>query len=113
MRLEDYFYFLNAEDIRIKGTRIGIEHILYEYIYNAQSPEAIEQQFHTVTLEQIYATILYYLHNPKSVRDYVESWLEYSLNAQAEQDQNPQPYVVKLQALKAQRCLKKAEQNCP
>lgn len=100
MQLEDYFSFLSAEDIRIKGTRIGIEHILYEYIYNGQSAEAISQQFHTVTLEQIYATILYYLHNQKPVRNYVEAWLEYSLNAEAEQDQNPQPYVLKLRALK-------------
>ena len=27
MQLEDYFEFLTSEDIRIKGTRVGIEHI--------------------------------------------------------------------------------------
>ncbi|BAZ79665.1 hypothetical protein NIES73_09100 [Sphaerospermopsis kisseleviana NIES-73] len=32
MQLEDYFNFLSPEDIRLKGSRIGIETILYEYI---------------------------------------------------------------------------------
>jgi hypothetical protein len=41
MQLEDYFEFLTPEDIRIKGTRVGIEHILYEYIHRNQTPEAI------------------------------------------------------------------------
>jgi len=41
MQLEDYFDFLSPDDIRVKGTRIGIEHILYQYIHNAQAPEAI------------------------------------------------------------------------
>lgn len=31
MQLEDYFTFLAADDIRLKGSRIGIETILYEY----------------------------------------------------------------------------------
>jgi hypothetical protein len=33
MQLESYFNFLAPDDIRIQGTRIGIETILYEYIY--------------------------------------------------------------------------------
>jgi hypothetical protein len=41
MQLEDYFDFLASNDIRLKGHRIGIESILYEYIHNGQSPEAI------------------------------------------------------------------------
>lgn len=32
MQLEDYFDFLAPNDIRIKGHRIGIEDVLYEYI---------------------------------------------------------------------------------
>lgn len=44
MQLEDYFDFLAPDDIRVKRTRIGIEHILYEYIHPAQTPEAIAQR---------------------------------------------------------------------
>jgi hypothetical protein len=32
MQLQDYFTILAHDDIRIKGTRIGIESVLYEYI---------------------------------------------------------------------------------
>ena len=33
MQLEDYFDFLAPADIRLKGTRVGIETILYDYIF--------------------------------------------------------------------------------
>jgi uncharacterized protein (DUF433 family) len=68
MQLEDYFDFLASDDIRIKGSRIGIESVLYEYIHREQSPEAIATRFPTLTLEQVYATILYYLHNREKNR---------------------------------------------
>ncbi len=40
MELENYFDFLSDEDIRIKGTRIGIETVLEDYLEGA-SPEEI------------------------------------------------------------------------
>ncbi len=68
MQLEDYFDFHAKNDIRLKGHRIGIESVLYEYIHRAQTPEEIVTRFPTLSLEQIYATILYYLHNKKEDR---------------------------------------------
>ena len=35
MQLEDYFDFLTPDDIRIKGTRIGIETVLEDYLEGA------------------------------------------------------------------------------
>jgi len=67
MQLEDYFDFLAPNDIRIKGSRIGIESVLYEHIHNAKTPEEIDAQFWSINLEQVYATILYYLHNKEAV----------------------------------------------
>ena len=58
MKLEDYFVFLADDDIRLKGSRIGIESVLYEYIYRAQTAENIAERFPTLKLEQIYATLL-------------------------------------------------------
>ncbi|MCW5934864.1 MAG: DUF433 domain-containing protein [Fimbriimonadia bacterium] len=102
MLLEDYFDFLAQDDIRIKGTRIGIESVLYEYIHRAQSPEEIAQRFHTLTLDQVYATILYYLRNKESVSAYLADWLEFGNRMREEQDRNPPPVVRKLRELKAQ-----------
>jgi uncharacterized protein (DUF433 family) len=85
----EYFLFIADDDIRVKGTRIGIEHILYEYIHNAKSPEEIALMFPTITLEQIYATILYYFQNSATIGQYVSDWLDYTLKAEAAQDQDP------------------------
>ncbi|MFM9268373.1 DUF433 domain-containing protein [Tychonema sp. BBK16] len=101
-QLKDYFDFWAADDIRIKETRIAIEDILDEYIYGKKSPEVISELFPTLTLEQIYATIFYYLQNPEIVRKYIEDWLEYTLKAQAEHDTNPPPVVLRLRKLRAE-----------
>jgi uncharacterized protein (DUF433 family) len=84
MQLEDYFDFLQPNDIRIKGHRVGIEHVLYEHIYRSQTPEEIAKIFDTLTMEQIYATILYYLHNKQEVSRYLTDWLEYSRESREE-----------------------------
>jgi hypothetical protein len=59
MNLEEYFVVLAPNDIRLKGHRIGIETILYEYLHRGQTPDAIAEAFDTLTAEEVYATILY------------------------------------------------------
>jgi uncharacterized protein (DUF433 family) len=91
MQLEDYFDFLRPDDIRVKGTRVGIETILYDFIHRSRTPEEIAQSYPSVTLEQVYATILYYLHNKESVSAYIADWLEHGHRAREEQKRNPPP----------------------
>ncbi len=102
MQLEDYFDFLAPNDIRIKGSRIGIESVLYEYIHNAKTPEEIDARFWSINLEQVYATILYYLHNKEAVHQYVADWLEYGERMRAEQEKNPPPVIQRLRKLRQQ-----------
>ena len=99
MELESYFDFLAPDDIRIKGTRIGIETILYEYIYRSQSSEAIAARYPSITPEQVYATLTYYLHNREAINAYLEDWLEHGRRMREEQERKPPPVVVKLRAL--------------
>ena len=101
--LEDNFTFLAENDIRIKGTRVGIETILYEYIYNSRPPEVIDDHYYTPTLEQIYATILYYLQNQEKVGTYLEDYLEYCRTAREEYEKNPPPGAVRLRKLIAEK----------
>ena len=108
MQLEDYFDFLAPDDIRINGTRIGIESVLYEFIHRARTPEEIADRYRTVTLEQVYATILYYLHNQETVSAYIADWLEFSRKAREEQAKHPPPGVARLLKLKAERAAAKA-----
>ena len=103
MQIENYFNFLAEDDIRIKGTRIGIETVLYDYIHNGQTAEAIADRYYTLTLEQVYATILYYLQNREKIGAYLEDYLEYCRTAREEYEKNPPPGVVRLRQLIAER----------
>ncbi len=76
MRLEDYLVFHSADDIRIQGTDVGIEHVLYQLMYRFESPEAIAARFPTMRVEQVYATITYYYHRQKDVEAYMRRWME-------------------------------------
>jgi len=103
MQLEDYFDFLAPDDIRIKGHRVGIESVLYEYLFRERTPEQIAQRFPSLTLEQIYATILYYLSHREQVETYVKDWLEWGEQMRAEQRRNPPPVVLHLRAWQTER----------
>ena len=74
INLDNYFDFLTLPDgrqaIRIAGTRVGIEFVLREYRQGASSEE-LALRFPTLTLEQIHATITYYLAR----RDEVDAYL--------------------------------------
>jgi len=95
MQLEDYFDFLGTDDIRIKGTRIGIETVLDDYL-GGISPEEIAARYRTLTLEQVYATVTYYLHNQTEATDYLQRWRAYTEAAWQEQQRNPPDFVREL-----------------
>ena len=99
MELESYFEFLRENDIRIKGTRVGIETVLDDYLEGA-SPEEIAARYHSLSLEQIYATITYYLHNRAQVDAYLEAWRQYTDQAWQEQERNPSEVVKRLRQLR-------------
>ncbi len=102
MQLEEYFDFLAPDDIRLRGTRIGIESVLYEYIFRGKTAESIAEQFPTVSLEQVYAAILYYLRNREMVERYVAEWIAFSRDACIEQNREPSPAVLRLRQRKAE-----------
>src|SRR5438270_5799179 len=103
MRLEDYFDFLAPDDVRIRGSRIGIETVLDEYVHGGRTPEQIAQQLPALTLEQVYAAILYYLHDQPAVGAYLSGWLEYCRSAEQAYDRDPPVVVKRLRKLKADR----------
>jgi uncharacterized protein (DUF433 family) len=103
MQLEEYFDFLSADDIRIKGHRIGIDDLLDLYLAG-YAPEEIAAYFPTLHLVDIYAALTYY-HQHRAEMDAYLARLEF-WRAQHEQEEEAQeaPAVVqRLRALKAQR----------
>ena len=103
MEINSYFNFLSADDIRIKGSRIGIETILYRYIYREQDAKTIAAEYPALSLESIHATILYYLQNSSQVDEYLADWLEFGRAAREKQRKNPPPFVLRMRALKTEQ----------
>src|SRR5918912_369000 len=103
MQLEDYLDFLAPLDIRVKGTRVGIETILWDYLELGLFPEQIATRYSTLSLEQLYATITYYWHNQAEVDAYLRT-LETELERQRrEQEANPSPAVLRLREMARQQ----------
>ena len=71
MQLEDYFEFEKfdakfgvAERIRLKGTRVSIDTVV-DGFNKGIAPQEIAEHCPSVTPEQVYAAITYYLHNKR------------------------------------------------
>jgi len=103
MMLEDYFDFLAPNDIRVKGTRVGIETILSDYLDLGLFPEQIAARYRTLSLEQVYATLTYYWRNREQVGAYLRSVDEEVERQRREQDLHPTPAVQRLRELARQR----------
>ena len=93
MQLEDCFDFQGSDVIRLKGHRIGLEHVIERY-HEGYSAEEIGQEFPGLKLELIYAAITYYLLNRAEIDAYLAR-----INAAYEQrrladEVQPEPPVV-------------------
>src|SRR5690349_5782754 len=55
----------------IAGTRVSLDSIVYEFL-NGASPEAIQQSFSTLTLEEVYGGITFYLAKREEIDKYLE-----------------------------------------
>src|SRR5438105_8984674 len=79
MQLEDYFEFEKlqtkfgeAEKIRIKGHRIAIEFVIEQFNQGVPSEAIVRDVYPTLTLEEVFATLTYYLHNKADIDAYIE-----------------------------------------
>jgi len=107
MALENYFDFLNENDIRIKGTRIGIETILGYYL-NGVNPELLSEWYPELSLEQIFATLTYYFANRDEIDCYLQRGMEWFDEQWREQHIHPVPVVERLRRLKREQQLNTA-----
>ena len=109
MTLEDYFEFLAPNDIRIRGTCVGIETVLSDYLDLGLFPEQIATRYGTITLEQVCATLTYGWHNQAQVDAYLRAVDNEVERQRHEQDLHPSPAVKRLQELAAQQAISDAQ----
>jgi uncharacterized protein (DUF433 family) len=100
MKPEDHLGFLTPDEIRIRGTRIGLENVLYRLMDCSYTPETIVEQFPSLSLEQVRAVLEYYQQHRQEVEEYMAAWRSQKERLQAEQDHNPSPGIARLRKLK-------------
>lgn len=98
---EKYLDFIALDEIRIKGHRIWIEHILLPHLTEGLGREELSDWFPTLSAAEIDAVLAYYrLHRPevdtylKSVRDQEDAAFQAAAR-------NPSPAVRRLRELKS------------
>lgn len=55
---------------RVADSRISLDSVVRAY-WEGKSPEAIAEEFSTLTIEQVYGAIAYYLHNRAEIDEYL------------------------------------------
>ncbi len=76
----------------VAGSRVSLDSIVYAF-WEGQSPETIAQSFDTLTLEQVYGAIAYYLSHRDEINAYLEqARLDYEAKRQAARDADPMFY---------------------
>ena len=73
METDRYLEILSADDVRARGTRVGVEHLLTEYLAG-RLPEEIAVEFPSVSLEQVHGVLAWYLRNRTEVDEYLRRW---------------------------------------
>lgn len=99
IELTKYLDFTNPNTIRIKGHRIGIEHIL-DYYLEGYNPDEITQEFPGLNLETVYAVITYYLTNRAKMDAYMRQRQARNEQAYQEWAATPTPLIQRLRAIR-------------
>ena len=94
MEEDRYLESCSTDDIRVRGTRVGVEHVLEAYLAGSL-PEEIALEFPTVTLEQVHGTIVWYLRNRAEADRYLERWRARARRGRSEQSQAGQPDLIR------------------
>jgi uncharacterized protein (DUF433 family) len=88
-----YLEIISDVEVRIKGTRVGVEHLLSAY-QSGMQPEEIALEFPTLTLEQIHGVIACYLRQRQQFDAYLHQWLSQTREHRTIQASLPPPEVV-------------------
>lgn len=85
--------------MRVGTTRVMLDAIVAGF-EQGHSPETIQQQFPALSLEEVYGAITYYLSHRDEVHEYLTRQNTLWEQWRAEAEQQAQPVVKRLRALK-------------
>ena len=79
--------------VRIQGTRVGLEHLIWAY-NEGYTAEELAMQFRTVTLEQVHGVLAYYLANKAAIDQHLRHCTERAEQLRLEHERQPPSEVV-------------------
>jgi len=87
---------------RVAGTRVSLDSVVLAF-QDGQSAEEIQRNFPTLTLEQVYGTITYYLGHRQAVDEYLVQQRTAWEQARAKNDQRPSAAIARLRQMRAEK----------
>jgi uncharacterized protein (DUF433 family) len=85
--------------LRVAGTRISIDSVVIGF-QQGQSPEEIQRNFSSLTLEQVYGVITYYLGHPAEIDEYLRHQDAVWEKARAKAEQHPSAALQRLREMR-------------
>ena len=77
---------------RITGTRVSLDSVVYDYL-SGLSPESIADNFDTISLEQVYGAIAFYLsHRDEVDRHLMQNRVKFDALRKHARESNPLLY---------------------
>jgi uncharacterized protein (DUF433 family) len=68
--MDNNYISVEGDSYRITGTRVSLDSVVYDYL-SGLSPESIADNFDTLSLEQVYGAITFYLSHRSEVDQYL------------------------------------------
>jgi uncharacterized protein (DUF433 family) len=87
----------------VAESRVSLDSIVYGF-QQGESPETIAKNFPTLTLEQVYGAVAFYLSHQSEIDDYIKQGeVEYEAARQKEREADPEFYEKMKQKLSQAR----------
>lgn len=102
LNVDEYFDQIGPDIIKIKGHRLGVEHIL-KYYLEGYRPEDIAAEYPGLSLEIIYATITLYLANKEELDTYIKRRRARDLEAYQQWASKPPAIVKRLRVIREEK----------
>lgn len=83
---------VDGDSYRVAGTRVSLDSIVYDYL-SGLSPESIADNFDTLSLEQVYGAVTFYLsHRDEVDRHLMQNRAKFEALRQQARESNPVLY---------------------
>src|SRR5437762_7736445 len=90
--MDTSYITIEGDSYRITGTRVSLDSVVYDYL-SGLSPEAIADNFDTLSLEQVYGAITFYLsHRDEVDRHLMHNRAKFDARRKQARESNPLLY---------------------